>query len=246
MASSSKQVNKAAIAENPSVDAASRELSGSMSRLAVKPSAPVSNHLNDQQLRNISRAGLRLDENQNQASTSSTKPASLDGKSATSGTTFALDEKESLRPDDSASVKATDDDDLGSGPASGTYNSRVGSEGGSRAFRDQFHEVNESMGSGSHRLQPLSRRLITGIEEEDPPTTHPPTGTAMATPVNVPPPQLASVPVPPYQYQEPDEKLYEALATPKDRLFLLRLEQEVITFIKDSAWATISPGHLAY
>ena len=44
-----------------------------------------------------------------------TKPPSLDGKSITSGTTFALDEKESLRPDDSASVKAAEDDDTFSG-----------------------------------------------------------------------------------------------------------------------------------
>ena len=41
------------------------------------------------------------------------KPPSIDGKSITSGTTFALDEKESLRPDDSASVKAAAEDDDG-------------------------------------------------------------------------------------------------------------------------------------
>ncbi|KKA30932.1 hypothetical protein TD95_004645 [Thielaviopsis punctulata] len=42
-----------------------------------------------------------------------TKPPSLDGKSVTSGTTttLAMDEKDSLRPDDSASVQAAADDD---------------------------------------------------------------------------------------------------------------------------------------
>lgn len=32
----------------------------------------------------------------------------------------------------------------------------------------------------------------------------------------------------------PDEKLIEALESPKDRMFLLRLEQDVIEFVKDS------------
>lgn len=57
-----------------------------------------------------------------------TKPPSLDGKSITSGTTFALDEKESLRPDDSASVKAAEDDDTFSGRGSIVAGSRIGSE----------------------------------------------------------------------------------------------------------------------
>ena len=34
--------------------------------------------------------------------------------------------------------------------------------------------------------------------------------------------------------QTPDEKLLEALESPKDRIFLLRLEQDVIEFVKDS------------
>ncbi|KAF5227908.1 hypothetical protein FANTH_14652 [Fusarium anthophilum] len=58
-----------------------------------------------------------------------TKPPSLDGKSITSGTTFALDEKESLRPDDSASVKAAaEDDDAFSVRGSLVAGSRMGSE----------------------------------------------------------------------------------------------------------------------
>jgi len=34
--------------------------------------------------------------------------------------------------------------------------------------------------------------------------------------------------------REPDEKLFEALESPKDRMFLLRLEQDIISFVKDS------------
>lgn len=207
-----------------------------MSRLAVKESSLALSALTDQEKSNISRAGLRFEDAQTQISSSSTKPASLDGKSTTSGTTFALDEKESLRPDDSASVKAAEDEEYGSGPASGAQNSRVGSEAGSRAFRDQFYEITESIGSGSHRMYPLGRRIISGIEEEGPQMTHSPLTPALPAPVNLSRSNIAvpSGPTIDYKYQEPDEKLFEALESPKDRLFLLRLEQEVITFVKDS------------
>ena len=204
-----------------------------MSRLAVKEPSLAGSSLNDQQKSNISRAGLKFDDDQTQVSTSSTKPASLDGKSTISG---ALDEKESLRPDDSASVKAVDDDDFGSGPASGAPNSGVGSESGGRAFGNQFYEISESIGPEHCRMHPLSRRIITGIEEEGPQMSHPPLATALPAPVSLPPPQLIAPTGPSidYKYQEPDEKLFEALQSPKDRLFLLKLEQEVIAFVRDS------------
>jgi hypothetical protein len=37
-----------------------------------------------------------------------------------------------------------------------------------------------------------------------------------------------------FNKQTPDDKLLEALDSPKDRIFLLRLEQDLITFVKDS------------
>ena len=213
-----------------------RELQSSMSRLTVKEPSLALNALDDQQKSNISPAGLRFDDDQTQISSSSTKPASLDGKSTTSGTTFALDEKESLRPDDSASVKAADDEDFGSGPASGAQNSRVGSEAGTRPFREQYYEINESIGSGPHRMPPLGRRIITGIEEEGPQMTRSPITCTLPAPTSLSRPDNvgSNGPSIDYKYQEPDEKLFEALESPKDRLFLLRLEQEVITFVKDS------------
>lgn len=216
-----------------------RELQSPMSQLTIKDPSLALNALNDQQKSNISRAGLRFDDDQTQISSSSTKPASPDGKSTTSGTTFALDEKESLRPDDSASVKAAEDEDFGSGPASGAQNSRVGSEAGSRPFREQYYEITESIGSGPHRIPPLSRRIIVGIEEEGPQMTRSPITCALPAPVSLPRPDNLgpSGPTIEYKYQEPDEKLFQALESPKDRLFLLRLEQEVITFVKDSQYA---------
>ena len=227
---------KATVAESPSASQLHGELRTSMSRLVVREKSPSSSPMPEHDQRNSIRIGLKCDDDQTQISSSSTKPASLDGKSATSGTTFALDEKESLRPDDSASVKAADDEDLYSGPASGAASSRVGSEAGSRAFRDQFYEISERMGPGPHRSYPVSRRGIPGIKEEAPQMTLPPLASALPTPVVLP---RSEVIAPPgaafgFQYQEPDEKLFEALESPKDRLFLLRLEQEVITFVRDS------------
>ena len=211
------------------------ELQDSMAKLDLK-GPPPSKMLNEQAKSNIKRAGLRLDDDQTQVSTSSTKPPSLDGKSTASGTTFALDEKESLRPDDSASAKAADDEEFGSGPASNAPNSRVGSEAGGRAFREQFYEVTESMGPGSHRPHPLSRRIIEGIEEEGPQPVQSPLATSIPVPMPVVPPDVA-IPLQPSMellYREPDEKLFEALESPKDRMFLLRLEQDIINFIKGS------------
>lgn len=34
--------------------------------------------------------------------------------------------------------------------------------------------------------------------------------------------------------QTPDDKLLEAMESPKDRIFLLRLEQDVISFVKET------------
>ena len=222
--------------ENPPTPQMHRELQTSISRLTVKGSAPVGNEKSNQETTVTVKPGYSLDDNQTQISSSSTKPASLDGKSTTSGTTFALDEKESLRPDDSASVKAAEDEDFYSGPASGAANSRVGSEAGSRAFRDQFYEISERIGPGPHRPIAISRRGIPGIQEEGQQVSLPPLVPALIAPNIVPgsPVIAANGPCFTYQHQEPDEKLFEALESPKDRFFLLQLEETIIKFVRDS------------
>ncbi len=182
------------------------------------------------------RVDVAVEDDQTHLSNSSTKPASLDGKSVASGTTFALDEKESLRPDDSASVKAAEEEESFSGPASGAPSSRVGSEAGSRAFRDQFYEISDRIGQPPHRNAVVNRFGVPGIQEEDMPGL-----TTTSKPVT--PDQQVSADtgefrgvVPPYGFPQkgPDEKLLEALESPKDRLFLLKLEQDVISFVRDS------------
>jgi hypothetical protein len=155
-----------------------------------------------------------------------TKPPSLDGKSITSGTTFALDEKESLRPDDSASVKAAEDDDTFSGRGSIVAGSRIGSEAAARAYRAQTYEV-------------LDRRaMVLTLEPQGILTPQSgSSGQQLVGEANPKPLMGASVNEEGFSLfykQTPDEKLLEALESPKDRIFLLRLEQDLITFVKDS------------
>jgi hypothetical protein len=157
-----------------------------------------------------------------------TKPPSLDGKSITSGTTFALDEKESLRPDDSASVKAAEDDDTFSGRGSIVAGSRIGSEAAGRAYRAQFYEAPDR-----RNMQPMQERQSQGIS-----TPHSGSSGQQTTDDGKPKPLIGAAGTPEafslFYRQTPDEKLLEALDSPKDRIFLLRLEQEVIEFVKDS------------
>ncbi|PGH30755.1 hypothetical protein GX50_06475 [[Emmonsia] crescens] len=151
-----------------------------------------------------------FEDDQTHLSTSSTKPTSFDSKSMASVTTFAMDEKESLRPDDSASVQAAEEDDSFSGPASGAPNSQVGSEAGGRLYRitDQ--------GALSERIPNRTRLNNTGLPE-------------IVSPNDKIEPSLHSFP------NEPDEKLLEAMNSPKDRLLILQLEEKIIAFIKDSS-----------
>lgn len=158
------------------------------------------------------------------SSDSPTKPASLDGKSVTSATTYAMDEKESLRPDDSASIRAApDDEDVFSAPGS-----RVGSEHGARAFRDQLHELSVLAGPVPQRAIPPPFQVQVV-----------PNGPAVLASSR---PAVSAPPLPTHSDQgiqtpetgfPPDEKLLAALQSPRDRLWVLKLEQDVIDFVKN-------------
>ncbi|WPH00931.1 Hypothetical protein R9X50_00376500 [Acrodontium crateriforme] len=166
------------------------------------------------------------EENGTHVSTSSdpTKPPSIDGKSVASGTTFALDEKESLRPDDSASLKAVDDEDLFPPSASGIPGSHVGSDDGMRAFRDQWREIAS--------MEP-TRHIGTSQSF----------GMGSSGVLYVPPhgPGVGLVPSAAHTTDEastpadssPDPKLLEALESPRDRIWVLKLEQDIFDFVKD-------------
>lgn len=166
------------------------------------------------------------------SSSGSGKPPSLDGKSVASATTFALDEKESLRPDDSASLRAVEEEDVISPPESVIADSRHGSDhGAARAFRDQLHEI-AVMNPQPHRGVPPGRfpNLPTNAQILYDPN-QPQNGVrSMPQPAVNGLPTMAGGPELP---AIPDEKLLEALQSPRDRLFIVKLEQDFIDFIKE-------------
>jgi len=174
------------------------------------------------------------DDNSQRADSNSelgTKPPSLDGKSITSGTTFALDEKESLRPDDSASVKAAaEDDDSFSIRGSYMANSRMGSEVAARIHRLQIGDMPPRTISAHVHAGPQSQGVDTpqsGVSEKqaiiDPKLP-------LASGQSAPDALAANG----FLSKNPDEKLLEAMQSSKDRIFLLRLEQQVIEFVQGS------------
>lgn len=153
-----------------------------------------------------------------------TKPPSLDGKSITSGTTFALDEKESLRPDDSASVKAAaEDDDSFSIRGSLIAGSRMSSDFAARTRGIQLGDMPDRRlaqpAAGAHGHGILTPQSTSSEQPAQNPLR---SASGSSDALNV------------IYRQAPDDKLLEALAAPRDRLFLLRLEKDVIDFVQDS------------
>jgi hypothetical protein len=176
-----------------------------------------------------------FDDDQTHLSNSSTKPTSFDSKSMASVTTFAMDEKDSLRPDDSASVQAADEEESLSGPASGAPNSLTGSEAGARGFREPFREgssqkIRGLMPSTVHRF-PDGDIRVTGAIPPDSVSNN----FILADSENF----EAGKPLHGFP-SEPDEKLLEAMSSPKDRLLLLQLEEKIRDFIQDSKCVTSS------
>lgn len=154
-------------------------------------------------------------------SNSSTKPTSFDSKSLASVTTFAMDEKDSLRPDDSASVQAIDEEESLSGHASGAPNSLTGSESGAR-FRDV------------QRLRMPSHNTISIFNDGSQRANGPTATDSMANNFVVSNPDaFPGQPIHGFP-SEPDEKLLEAMKSPKDRLLILQLEEKVRSFIQNS------------
>ncbi|OTB09222.1 hypothetical protein M426DRAFT_134754 [Hypoxylon sp. CI-4A] len=179
---------------------------------------------NDQATSVSDDASQRADSNSDMG----TKAPSLDGKSITSGTTFALDEKESLRPDDSASVKASaEDDEAYSVRGSLIANSHRGSEV-ARIHRLRIGDMPER-----RIVQILPEARDQGIvtpQSVDSSQQLPP---EKAQPLGIVNGSSEAYTNSMYQ-QNPDEKLLGAMNSPKDRIFLLRLEQDLINFVQSS------------
>lgn len=204
------------------------------------PKAPSLNGLETTPVLTTQILSGASDESATQLSSSddSVKPPSLDGKSVASITTFAMDEKESLRPDDSASVLAIEDDDTYSTSAVG---SRLGSETGARAFRDQLLEIT-SRGPALRQSGPTSRPDSTTNAPIGTLYVPPPIGSSTALPGYVQPPTSSGRP----EDVLPDAKLLEALNNPRDRIWVLKLEQDIIDFVKDSAYVCLDQRHVCF
>jgi hypothetical protein len=154
----------------------------------------------------------------------------FDSKSLASVTTFAMDEKDSVRPDDSASVQAIDEEESLSGAASGAPNSVTGSEASGRVFRDHFRDnialrprgilptpvpgFSDSISQGAIVIPPdsVANNFVVPVNPDDPSNAQ----------------SLHSFPL------HPDEKLITAMENPKDRLMVLTIEEKVRAFIQYS------------
>lgn len=152
-----------------------------------------------------------------------------DTKSVTSRVTFTMEEKESLRPDDSASMQAGQDEDSYSVQGSAVAISRVTSDPDARAFDDQLQEINQTgmasqfpprMPGVFHASHQNGAIIYTSSQEASFSKT---VAEQDRRPRAVP--SSAMIP--------PDEKLLEALTSPRDRVFVLKIEQDIIDFVKD-------------
>lgn len=177
-------------------------------------------------------ARVGTDSNEDDAShlsTSSTKGPSFDTKSLASVTTFAMDEKESLRPDDSASVQAGDEEEHQSPSGGGINASQISSDVGAAPTRFQLRD-GYTFTSRRPPVGPMLNPprfgdlpLPSSVEASQAPneTTQPDAAAAGLPPPLVQMPSIA-----------PDEKLLDAMGTPKDRLLLLQLEEKIVAFIR--------------
>ncbi|KAK4901496.1 hypothetical protein LTR27_001268 [Elasticomyces elasticus] len=167
------------------------------------------------------------------SSSGSAKPQSLDGKSVASGTTYTLDEKESLRPDDSASVNAVEDEEIFTAPISVMAEPHISVESGARAFRDQLREISclEPRNAGAPQPYGAPTHVAKGV------LYVPPLGPGVGvipTLVGSPDGILSSASFP------PDPKLLEALESPRDRLMVMKLQTDIIDFITDAKEASLT------
>ncbi|KAE9977681.1 hypothetical protein BLS_001205 [Venturia inaequalis] len=164
-----------------------------------------------------------MDDNSTQVSSSGSfaKMVSFDKQSIASGATFGMDEEESLRPDDSASIRVIEEED---GCGTGATGSRVGSDTDARAFSEQLHKI-AGMQPKRGILQPNKVRIpgiVFGEMTMDANSQDPLMIPNQVAPAISPP----DLPI-------PDDKLLEALASQRDRVYVLKIEQDFIDFLKN-------------
>jgi hypothetical protein len=176
------------------------------------------------------------DDQSHLSNNSSREPPSFDTKSIASVTTFAMDEKESLRPDDSASVQAVDDEDSSSGPS---CDPSVQGESEQMILPRGLPQPSGNMIGMTRRYPSIT--LANPPRFGDLPMS-PITESEEVRQARILPQEIIDVDAPqlrgggPENRSQmlavmPDEKLLDALASPKDRLPLLQLEEKILAFI---------------
>ena len=177
-------------------------------------------------------SGGSVEDDQSNLSTSSTKQRSLETKSTGSVTTFAMDEKESIRPDDSASVRAIDEEDVGSTLSRhSTFYQEP--EVVMPTMRGEVRVSGPGLANAARRYPTLTNPPQFGDLESSPiPLEH---SLAQAAPdapaasTGEPEEHFGSAPI------TPDEKIFDGLASQKDRIFILQVEEKILAFITQEA-----------
>lgn len=152
----------------------------------------------------------------------------FDNKSVASATTYQMDEKESLWPDDSASIRAREEEE--SAPGTGAPESRTGSDTEARAFSEQLREIS-TMAPQPVAVEQLTPSVTTPLGAQFEPAMN---AASMGLPAVGGSRAVNPILLRPDVTPIPDDKLMEALASHRDRLFVLKLEQDIIDFLKDS------------
>ena len=161
------------------------------------------------------------------SSGTSAKRSAGDDKSTESGTASAFDEKESLRPDDSASLKASDDEDVFNASQSVSVKARQTLD-----LKDYPHHssqmtaTNTTSQLGERREAWQPDTLPKAISQFDVEATCQSNQASQSVSTE----SFRNMQVP----ASPDEMLLEALQTPRDRVFILKLEQDILRFIENS------------
>ncbi|KAI1614076.1 hypothetical protein EDD36DRAFT_215971 [Exophiala viscosa] len=177
-------------------------------------------------------SGESLGDDQSHLSNSSTKQQSFDTKSMASVTTFAMDEKESIRPDDSASVRAADDDETSNAP--GRELNFIRDNDSLAVSRPYIKPPTSGVTIAARRYHTLTMTnpprfgdlpAVPMVQEEHEQSIQTESAVSQQTEAHERAPFLPVA---------PDEKLLDALANPKDRLPLLQLEEIFLGFIAKS------------
>lgn len=157
-----------------------------------------------------------------------TKLLSIEDKNLTSSTNFIMLDKDSFGPDNSTSIKAIQGNEIYSGCGLVIAGSGISLETAARADHAQCSDISiqhrnisqvqeygipdisiNQNGLPCHRSLDERKSNLNGISDT-------------SEGFNL------------FYRQTPDEKLLEAMDSAKDRIFLLRLEQEVIEFVRSS------------